>query len=156
MNNFTETQAHLPRTDIISITIASNWTSVCQHIHELMSSLCATLSALDCTPLAVGETQCIRGICICLRPSDRRSAHDTTVTASVRHWDLFSNATQWPAWVSSWAVLELPDTPYWVLPITCVFALLGLFAAACVIHTCRRYLGYKKLEHPKGVEPASL
>lgn len=155
--NFTETVAMLPITDVVSVIVERNWTEVCHHVHLYINAICEAVEAQNCIALSIGATRCFKGICICATPTTRRSAThaSTEVVASVQHYGLLQNSTGWPQWMASMVVVDTdPDQTYWLLGLSCVFALLGLCAAACMVHTCKRYLGYKKLEHPKGVDPS--
>ena len=151
--NFTESAALLlPITDVVSITVASNWTQVCRHVHAYLNELCEALSALNCQVLSVGATRCYKNICICRDPAgDRRVLLESTeIVASVDHYHALSNQTQLPPWVTALTVVDTdPDANYWLLGISCLFALGSLCVAACIVRTCKRYLGYQKIEMHK-------
>lgn len=146
--NYTETVAVLPATDVISVIVDRNWTEVCHHVHQYLNAMCEAWGAHNCLALSVGSTRCFKGICICATPATRRAAiQSTELVASVQHYGKLANSTSWPQWMVHWAVLDTdPDETYWLLGLSCLFALGGLCVAGCIVHTCRRYLGYKKLE----------
>jgi len=146
--NFTETAATLPATDIVSVLVDGDWIEVCRHVHQYLGAMCEAWGAQDCRALSVGPTPCFKGICICATPTTRRAAvQSTELVAAVQHYGRLANGTSCPPWMLNWTVLDTdPDETYWLLGLSCLFALMGLCVAACVVRTCRRYLGYKKLE----------
>lgn len=147
--NFTETMAQLPTTDVVSVVVGRNWTEVCHHVHTYLNAICEALSAQNCLALSVGGTHCFKGICICATPTGQRRAmsQSTEIVASVQHYGQLTNSTEWPQWLVNMVVLDTdPDETYWLLGMSCLFALMGLCVAGCIVRTCKRYLGYKKLE----------
>lgn len=146
-----------PHADIISITIRRNWSEVCHHIKSYLADLCTTikkdpLEECEGIPLAIGNTLCFRGICICLGFRRSLTHHVlltdlTMVTAEVRHRSELTNKTAWPAWVQSIQIIETPEEPpYTLLAMSALCALLGLVVVGCAVRFYQRYLGYRKLE----------
>jgi len=148
--------------DMVAITIVSNWSHVCANLKTYVADLCHTLmenplEECECDAVSLGGVPIVHGICISLRHVGRRSYYEfTTLQAAIQHRVPFTNETVWPAWAASVRLVsEAEQVPYVVMAGCFMLGLTLICVMICVIKVYRRYVGYKKLEPAKGVEPAT-
>lgn len=144
---------------VFSILFGSDWLHVCHRVQSLLHELCAS-RCLGVVPVSVGETECFKGRCICLRHGSPPDSNTTLVRARVWLDGEIPNAT-WPPWVLS--VVGDEEQPHTMWPLAAAaFSAAAALAVLLALQLYRRYVGYRKIDDEEkqkltkiGVDPAT-